>query len=177
MWSRFVVEIKKFAVIGSFLFFFLGAFATYRRLILAQYQVDYFLYGYSLIESLILAKVVMLGDMLHFGDRFRGKPHIVPVLYRTVVFSLLVFVFTMLEATVRGLFHGLGLTGGVAELRDTTHAIMAAKMLVMFIAFVPMFAIWEIANVVGPGKLFEMFFARGERVDVQLAEQTSVAGR
>jgi len=173
MWSRLVVEMKKFAVIGSFLFFFLGAFATYRRLILAQYQVDYFMYGYSLVESLILAKVIMLGDMLHFGDRFRGKPHIVPVLYRTVVFSLLVLVFTMLEAMVRG----LGLTGGVAELRHTTHAAMAAKMLVMFIAFVPMFAIWEIANVVGPGKLFEMFFERGERVDVQLAEQTSVAGR
>jgi len=43
MWSRLVVEMKKFAVIGSFLFFFLGAFATYRRLILAQYQVDYFM--------------------------------------------------------------------------------------------------------------------------------------
>ena len=177
MWSRFIVELKKFAVIGSFLFFFFGAFATYRRLILAQYQIDYFLYGYSFVEALILAKVVMLGEMLHFGDRFQGKPHIVPTLYRTFVFSLLVFVFTMLEATVRGLFHGLGLTRGVAELRDTTPAIMAAKMLVMFIAFVPMFAIWEIANVVGPGKLFEMFFARGEHVDVQLAEQTSVAGR
>ena len=177
MWSRFVVEVKKFAVIGSFLFFFFGAFATYRRLILSEYQIDYFMYGYSLVEALILAKVVMLGDMLHFGDRFRGKPHIVPTLYRTVVFSLLVFAFTMLEATVRGFFHGLGLAGGVEELKHAARAAIAAKMLVMFIAFVPMFSIWEIANVVGPGKLFEMFFTRGERVDVQLAEQTSVAGR
>jgi hypothetical protein len=37
-------------------------------------------------------------------------------------------------------------------------AKIMAIILVMPIAFIPMFAIWEIANLFGEGKLFELFF-------------------
>ena len=40
MLQRFLVEMRKFALIALFLFLFFGAFATYRRLILRQYQID-----------------------------------------------------------------------------------------------------------------------------------------
>ena len=172
MWSRFVVEMRKFAVIAAFLFFFFGAFATYRRLILAQYQIDYFVYGYALVESLVLAKVVMLGDMLHFGERFRGKPHIIPTLYRTFVFSILVLAFTILEEVIKGLFHGEGPMAVIARLAAMNRAEIAAKILVVFIVFIPLFSIWEIANVIGPSKLAEMFFER-DPADLKLREGTA----
>jgi hypothetical protein len=31
MWQKFLVEMRKFALVAAFLFFFCGAFATYRR--------------------------------------------------------------------------------------------------------------------------------------------------
>jgi hypothetical protein len=173
MWQRFVIEMRKFAVIASFLFFFFGAFSTYRRLILAQYQIDYFVYGYSLIESLVLAKVVLLGDLLHLGDRFRGKPLIIPTVYRTFVFAILVLVFTVLEEVAKGVLHGEGATTVLARLAAMNRAEIAAKILIVFIVFIPMFAIWQIANVFGPGKLFELFFEQRSPLGAQLVEKTT----
>src|SRR5215831_480354 len=161
MWQRFLVEMRKFALVASFLFFFFGAFTTYRRLILSEYEIDYFQYGYALIEALVLGKVILLGEIFHLGDRFHGKPLIVPTLYRTFSFSILVLVFAVLEHFVKGFIHGEHIAAVLADLVAKGGADIAAKILVMFIAFIPMFAIWEIANLFDENKLFELFFERG----------------
>ena len=41
---------------------------------------------------------------------------------------------------------------------------MLSGLLVMILAFVPMFAVWETGRVLGEGKLFELFFKRRTRV-------------
>jgi hypothetical protein len=127
---------RKFALIASFLFFFFGAIATYRRLILSQYQIDYFQYGYAVIEALVLGKVILVGEIFHLGDRFQGKPLIVPTLYRTVSFSILVLIFAVLEHFVRGFIHGEKIAVIVGDLAAKDGADIAAKILVMFIAFI-----------------------------------------
>src|SRR5262249_314700 len=156
MWQKFFVEIRKFGLIAAFMFFFFGAFATYRRLILREYQIDYFQYGYSLIEALVLGKVILLGDLFHLGDRFRGKPLIVPPLYRTFAFSIMVLAFAVLEHLVKGFIHGDSAAVVLVEIASTSGAEIGSKMIVMFIAFIPMFAIWEISNLFDEGKLFEL---------------------
>jgi len=161
MWERFVVEMRKFALVAAFLFFFFGAFATYRRLILSEYDLDYFRYGYALIEALVLGKVILLGEIFHLGDRFQGKPLIIPTLYRTFSFSILVLVFAVVEHFVKGFIHRENIAAILADLAAKDGATIAARILVMFIAFIPMFAIWEIANLFGENQLFELFFERG----------------
>ena len=161
MWQKFLVEMRKFAIVASFLFFFFGAFATYRRLILSEYQIDYFQYGYALIQALVLGKVVLIGEIFHLGDRFHEKPLIVPTLYRTFLFSILVLAFAVLEHFLKGLINGENIGAIVGNLAAKDGADIMARILVMFIAFVPMFAISEIANLFGEGKLFELFFERG----------------
>ena len=173
MLQRFLVEMRKFALIAAFLFLFLGAFATYRRLILRQYQIDYFQYGYSLFEALVLGKVVLLGSMLRLGDRFRGKPLIVSTLYRTLTFSLLVLAFTLLEHFVKGFVHGQSIATSVQEIAAISGAEVGARIIVMFIAFIPMFAIWEISSLFKEGQLFELFFERGGPVAGELSQRTA----
>jgi hypothetical protein len=175
IWQRFVAEMRKFALVASFLFFFLGAFATYRRLILSEYQIDYFQYGYALIESLVLGKVILLGEIFHLGDRFHGKPLIVPTLYRTFSFSILVLVFAVLEHFVKGFIHGENIAVIFGELAAKGGAEIGSRILVMFIAFIPMFAIWEIANLFAEGKLFELFFERGGTAGNSLPDMTKAA--
>lgn len=175
MWQKFLVEMRKFALVASFLFLFFGAFATYRRLILSEYDIDYFRYGYALVEALVLGKVILLGDLFGLGDRFHGKPLIVPTLYRTFAFSVLVLVFAVLEHFARGFFHGENIAAIVGEIAAKPGADIAARVVVMFIAFVPMFAIWEIDNLLGEGKLFELFFERGGPAGKSLPDMTKAA--
>src|SRR5262249_43833119 len=166
MWQKFFVEIRKFGLIAAFLFFFFGAFATYRRLILREYQIDYFQYGYSLIEALVLGKVILLGDLFHLGDRFRGKPLIVPTLYRTFAFSILVLAFAVLEHLVKGFIHGDSAAVVLAEIASTSGAEIVYKIVLFFFAFIPFFEVGEIRNLFEGGKLFELFFERGTPVRV-----------
>ena len=171
MLQRFLVETRKFALVAAYLFFFFGAFNNYRRLILREYDIEYFQYGISLIEALILGKVVLLGEIFHLGDRFRGKPLIVPTLYRTFSFSLLVLAFAVVEHFVKGFIHGQNFAAIVQEIA-ANRAEIGAKILMMFIAFMPMFAIWEISNLFAEGKLFELFFEHGGAVRNELADLT-----
>jgi len=166
---------RAFILIALFIFLFFSAFATYRGLILSEYHLQYFQYGWSLIEALVLGKVILLGEMFHLGDRFRGKPLVVPTLYKTFMFSLLVLAFTLAEHTAKGFIHGKNMAAVLVEIGAQGGAEIAAKIFVMSIAFIPMFAIWEISNLFSEGRLFELFFERGSTLGADLAVTTKAA--
>ena len=72
-WKKKVVhELIEYWINFGYLAFFLVAFTWYRRLILAEYQVQYTNYWFPLIEAAVLAKVIMVGDLLRLG-RATGK--------------------------------------------------------------------------------------------------------
>jgi hypothetical protein len=142
----------------AFLAFFLVAFAWYRRLLLASYHIEYFGYWAPLIEAAVLAKVIMIGDILHIGGAFRSKPLAVPTIYRTIVFSLLVVLFSVLEHVAGALFHGKKASEGIAELTTTGWQGLLAWYVLIIVAFLPFFTVKEIERVFGEEKIHGMFF-------------------
>ena len=155
-------EMREYLVIAVYLAAFFVSFTTYRKLVLAEYHVGYFAYGWALMEAMILAKVILIGQALHLGDRFRDRPLIVSTLWKSIVFGLLVAVFVVLEHVVTALLHHrpvaseFQLTGGQGY-------EMLARVQLMLVAFVPFFAFREISAVLGEGKLLELFFqGRGD---------------
>ncbi|MFO0952109.1 MAG: hypothetical protein U0835_13365 [Isosphaeraceae bacterium] len=159
--ARLAEEMKTMLVVFVYLAAFLGAFTTYRRLVLNEYNIPYLHYGYSLIEALILSKVIVFGSALKIGERFRGRPLIVPTLYKTVSFGVLVVAFSVLEHVVEGWFHGkTTLAAWNAILEQGTWELLA-RVLVVVVALVPLFAVWETGRAMGEGKLWELFFQRG----------------
>jgi len=65
-----------------------AVFTSYRRLILAHYDITYSNRGISLIKALVLAKVIMVGSLFHFGRRLENKPLIFLTLSKSVMFTL-----------------------------------------------------------------------------------------
>jgi len=84
------------------------AFTQYRRFILAAHDITYTNYWVAVIEALILAKVIMIGDVLRLSRGLEDKPLIYPTLYKSVVFTLFVAVFTLFEHAIKGLWAGRG---------------------------------------------------------------------
>jgi hypothetical protein len=164
-WKQKIIhEVIEYWITFGYLAFFLVAFIWYRRLILAAYQVQYTNYWFPLIEAAVLAKVIMVGDLLRVGRGLEHKPLILPTLYRTGIFSVWVGVFNVLEATVRGLLHGQGLLGGVEEIASKGRYELLAGCVMMFVAFIPFFALKELERVLGKGKLRALFWRRGTPV-------------
>jgi hypothetical protein len=86
-----------------------------------------------------------------------------------------VLVFAVVEHFVKGLIHGENIAATLANLAAKDGVDIAARILVMFIAFIPMFAIWEIANLFGENQLFELFFERGGTTGISLPNITTAS--
>jgi len=153
-------EFKVFWIITLYLAVFLGSFTVYRRLILKEFGVTYLHYGFALIEALIIAKVILIGDALGLAKRFERGPLILSVLYKSALFGAFVFLFGILERVVEGLFHKEDWASILRHLTDLGMYEILARVIMLIIAFVPFFAFWEIGRVLGPGKLSALFFSR-----------------
>jgi hypothetical protein len=140
-----------------------AAFTQYRRFILADVGIAYTNYWVALIEALILAKVIMVGDALRLGRNLEGKPLIVPTLVKTVVFTFLVSAFTFIEYGVKGLWESGEFLEGIMDFLGQGPQEIFANALVVFAAFIPFFAIRELARMFGgEGRLLALFFKKRE---------------
>ena len=113
--ERAMEELKVYWIVTLYLWVFLGLFTVYRRLVVAETGASYLHYGIALIEALVIAKVVLIGKMFGFSRRFEDRALIVPVIYKSVLFGLLVLLFGVVEHLVVGWFHRQGLLGGLAR--------------------------------------------------------------
>lgn len=156
--QKVAYELQRFLMVFIYLALLIGAFTTYRRLLMAEYQLGYLAYGYALIQAAVLAKLIVLGESLGLGERFYDKPLIIPTLYKSLLFGLLVLVFSILEHFIKGLIHEKDLAVIFHELERVGWDEILARILVMFVAFIPFFAFREAGRVLGQVKLFELFF-------------------
>ena len=165
--ERALEELRVFWMIALYLWVFLGAFTTYRVLILAETGVWYVHAGLAFVEALIVAKVVLLGNMLSFTRRYENRALYVSVAYKSALFGLLVCVFSVVEHVVEGLVKGKGLLGGVRDMFSVGGYELAARVLMLVVAFVPFFAFWELGRVLGTQRLAKIFFSPPEPVATQ----------
>jgi len=168
--ERAIEELKAFWIIAIYLWFFLGAFTVYRRLIVAETGFAYLHYGVAIIEALVIAKVILIGRMFGFSRRFEDRPLIYPVLYKSILFGVLVVLFGVVDRVVEGLIHEEGVLGGVRRMAELGIDEFGARILILIVAFIPFFAFGEVGRVIGLTKLAEMFF--GKREPVQAAKES-----
>ena len=151
----------KYWVYVIYLTLVFAAFTQYRRFILADVGITYTDYWVALIKAIIFAKVIMAGDALKLGHGLAQKPLIIPTLVKTIFFTLLVGAFTFVEHAVRGLWAGTGFLNGLMDVLDKGVHEVVANALVVFVAFIPFFALRELGRVVGgEGRLVALFFKR-----------------
>jgi hypothetical protein len=157
--EKIVHEVTEYWLNVIYLTLVFAAFTQYRRLLLAVYDITYTNYWFAVIEALILAKVIMIGDVVRLGRGLEHKPLIVPTLYKTVVFTLFVGAFSVLEHAIKGLWTGTGFMGGISEFLGKGHELLA-NCLVVFAAFIPFFAFKELERVLGVEKIRALFFLK-----------------
>jgi hypothetical protein len=153
-------EMVEYWIIVLYLILIFAVFMQYQRFVLAAQDITYTNYGVAVIEALILAKVIMIGEVLHLGRHLEQKPLIYSTLLKTIAFSLFVVAFILIEQVIKGLWKGKGLTAGLVEFVGKGPYELLAGFLVIFVAFVPFFAFRELGRVLGEGKIWALFFRR-----------------
>src|SRR5215831_2130661 len=161
-WKRkLFLEMTAYWINVVYLTLLFAVFTSYRRLILANYNIGYANWGMSFLKAMVLAKVIMIGGHVHLGRRLENKPLMLSTLFQSAVFTCWVTLFALVESTVRGLLHGKGVAGALEHLLSEGKHEFYATSLVVFVAFIPFFAFKELGRVLGKGKIWEWFFRKG----------------
>jgi len=151
-------EFQEFAGIFLYLAFFFCSLATYSMLLLNKFHVSYYNYGAALINALVIAKVILIGEYAHLGKRHETKPLLLSAIYKASLFGLLVFVFHLVEEGVRLLIHGETVASALHQIRIDD---LLSRTLVIFCTFIPLFAFRELQRVLGEVKFRALFFREG----------------
>ncbi len=158
--KKIVHEITEYWINVAYLTLVFASFTQYRRLVLAAHDITYTNYWVAVIEALVLAKVVMIGDVLHLGRRLEHKPLIYSTLLKTVVFTIFVGAFTLIEHVIKGLWKGEAFVEQFGNFLGKGYHEVLAGCMVVFVAFIPFFAFRELGRVLGEGKIRTLFFRR-----------------
>jgi hypothetical protein len=152
-------ELQEFAGIFLYLAFFFCAISAYSALLLRKFDVSYFTYATALINALVIAKVILIGEYVHLGKRHESKPLFQSALYKAILFSALVFAFHVLEEVIKVLWHGETFATALHKVRLDE---LLARSVVIFCTFLPLFAFRELQRVMGEDKFRDLFFRTGE---------------
>ena len=156
--QKAVHELKDFAWISLYLAFFFCALTTYAMLLLRKYEINYLNYTFAIVNALIVAKIILIGEWARLGRQAEAKPLYLAVLYKSFVFGLLVFGFHFLEEFIKRLIHHKPFG---AVWNDLHFDDLMGKSLIVFCTFIPLFAFIELRRVMGDKEFYSLFLTPG----------------
>jgi hypothetical protein len=155
--DRILKEFIEYWINVAYLAIFFGIFISYKRLVLAEYNIVYTEYGFGLINALILGKVVSIGSMMRIGKRFENRPLIWTTLSRAVLFTVWLAIFNAMELMIRGFFTTYTFQGSLDGLSHIGTYEYFGGLLIVFTSFIPFFAFKELSRVLGSKMIFDLF--------------------
>jgi len=124
------------------------------------FALSHFLFASTM--ALIVGKVILVARRLPFLEKFRSGPLIKPILYKTVLYSLIVVAVRFLEEVSHFLFdpRGFGAAWRSAEETFTWHHFTAVQIWLV-ISFLFYVSVIEINARLGRGQLTHLLFGAG----------------
>ena len=156
MKQKVIHEGQEFAGISLYLAFFFCAVVAYSSVLSGKFHVSYFSYGSALINALVIAKVI--GEYAQLGKKQEARPLVLSALSKAFLFTLLVLAFHLLEEGVKQLVHGDTVASAFHQVRLD---ILVCRSLIVFCAFIPLFAFRELQRVLGEDNFRSLFFRTG----------------
>ena len=162
--EKATLQLKEFLVMFIYLWLILGLFAIHRSIVLAEAHYNYQEQGFAIVNALILAKIMLIGEDLNLGSRFRHKPLVYSILYKSLVFAVFFICFHIFEEVVVGMFRGKTVAQSLPAIGGGSLQGIVSVGAIVFVSLVPFFAFREIARVIGKRELWSLLLSRGTRV-------------
>src|ERR1700730_15166289 len=150
-------ETRKLFGIFIYLWVLLSLFSLHKALVLNDESLIYH-QGYALINALALAKVVLVAEFFHIGDKFKNRPLIYPIMFKSAVFAVILLCFHMIEETLLGVFRGKTLSQSIPNIGGGTLQGILMVGIIMFVVLMPFFAFRELDRTIGTEQLRSLLF-------------------
>lgn len=153
-------EMKKYAALTAYLWVLFFLLGMYRRLLLKENGIDPWTQSYAIVNALVFAKVLLLGEIIDLGARLRRRAFVLVVLGRTALFTSLLMAFHVVEEAVRALIKGEPLAQSVLHLGGGSWAGVWVYAGLLFVMLVPLTTFRELSFVLGKDVLWGILTRR-----------------
>ena len=158
--EKAIDEYKRFGVIVVYLWITFALLSAHKSFVLAQNHVDYQEQTLAIVNALVFAKVLLVGEHLKMGTRFTNKPLVYSILYKSFVFAWLVLGFHIAENLVSGWWHGKTVAESVPVLSSGSPKDIVDVFIVAYVVMLPFFTLREIARVFGRKEMWNLVFKK-----------------
>lgn len=154
-------EARRMLVITAYLWVLFSVFEVHRVAVLrGQHLPTSYRIGFSLINALILAKVILVADALHAGKRKAGTTMFAAVMFKSGILAMILVCFNVVEDVMVGLFHGKTLAESVPEVAGGGLEGQLLVGLMIFVVLIPFCAFEELRRAIGQDAFNDLLFRR-----------------
>jgi hypothetical protein len=140
--------------------------ALHEEVVAAKNGIAYHFYGFAAINAIILGKVMLVAEDLNFANRFfrnfivKNAPLAYVIVFKSVAFTILLFVFDIIEEVLVGVFKGKTVAESFPDIGGGSLRGMFSMIVVITVLLIPFFAYREIGQVIGERELHSLIFTR-----------------
>ena len=153
-------ELLQYLIVSSYLYVCFGVILLYKASILHSQGIHYAPFGLAIVKALILGKFILIGLALKVGERVAPSRILFDILFKSLVFLLVVIVLSIIEEICVGLFHGRAVHDALAGLAGGTLPEALATSLLLLLVLIPYFAFREFAHGLSEVEMIRLLAAR-----------------
>lgn len=150
-------ETRELFGIFIYLWVLLSLFSLHKALVLNEESLIYH-QGFAIINALALAKVILVAELFHIGDKLKNRPLIYPIMFKSAVFAVILLCFHMIEETLIGVLHGKTLSQSIPNIGGGKLQGILMVGIIMFVVLMPFFAFRELGRAIGTEQLRSLLF-------------------
>jgi hypothetical protein len=158
-------ELRRFLLLFFYLWILFGVFVLNQGVVLREHGINFAMQGFAFFNALVFAKVMMLFEVFDPGRWLRKRPLIYPILYESLLLTVLFLIAHVLEKTIEGLIRGKTLTESIPVLTGAGLPGFLSITVILFIALLPFFGLRNLSLAMGEGRLYGMIFEKPSAQD------------
>jgi len=117
-----------------------GVFALHESVVSDKNQINFHFYGLAVVNAIVIGKVMLVAEDLHFADWLKDRPLIYPILCKAVAFSILFLVFYVVEEVIVGMVKGETIRESIPTIGGGSPRDVLFVGIILSIALIPFFA-------------------------------------
>src|SRR3984957_11321306 len=153
-------EFRRFLLLFFYLWILFGVFVLNQGVVLREHGINFAMQGFAFFNALVFAKVMMLFEVFDPGRWLRKRPLIYPILYESLLLTVLFLIAHVLEKTIEGLLRGKTIADSLPGIGGGGLPGFVSITAILFIALIPFFGLRNLSLAMGEGRLYAMMFEK-----------------
>lgn len=151
--DRARAELRSYLIVTVYIWVILNLMHLHEAILAGTYHFSLISHGWSIINALILGKVILIAEVLHIGDRVAERMPAFAVLIKSLMFGATIILFHFAELVVTAMWRGEPFARALEVFRTEGlhHSVLTAA--IVAIALVPYVLIKEIEKRTGQSDL------------------------